>query len=205
MTGIELPKVGDPGDTCPQCGSALATDQRYCVNCGFRRSNPRVDYETALTQPTKQLAAANGPQQGPMSQFSPIFAIGAIAVLGVMLLLGVLIGNDNDGQVVAGAAAPTVATTPTETTPTTAATPAAPAAPKGKAAEATAPGEGNVVQGGSGSAEGIAAADTSQQGGGSVQENAKSGPDVVATQGEPEELDPSGKAGGGSSATCIGC
>ena len=39
----------------------------------------------------------------------------------------------------------------------------------------------------------------------SVQENAKNGPDVVATQGKPEALDPGGQAGGGSSATCIGC
>jgi hypothetical protein len=58
-----------------------------------------------------------------------------------------------------------------------------------------------VVQGGSGSAQGIQTADTNK----SPQENAKNGPDVVATQGAPEKLDPNGQAGGGSSATCIGC
>jgi hypothetical protein len=205
---VSLPTVGEEGDVCAQCGSALAVDQRYCVNCGLRRADNRVDYE-------RQLAAANGAQPtaggaapataGASGQWTPIWAIGAIAVLGIMLLLGVLIGNDNDDpQVVAGAAAPTTASTPTDTTPTdtTAAAPAP--APKAEAA-ATAPGQGNVVQGGTGDTEGIAAADTSQQGGGSVQENAKSGPDVVATEGEREQLDPGGQAGGGSSATCIGC
>jgi hypothetical protein len=203
---VSLPTVGEEGDVCAQCGSALAVDQRYCVNCGLRRADNRVDYK-------RQLAAANGAQPtaggaatataGASGQWTPIWAIGAIAVLGIMLLLGVLIGNDNDGQQVVAGAAPTTASTPTETTPTETQA-AAPAAPKAEAA-ATAPGAGNVVQGGTGSTEGIAAADTSQQGGGSVQENAKSGPDVVATEGEREKLDPGGQAGGGSSATCIGC
>jgi hypothetical protein len=205
---VDLPAVGEPGDTCAACGSGLATDQRYCVNCGTRRGETRVDYERQLTAnggrppvtagvPATAAAAPN--------QFSPIIAIGSIAVLGVMLLLGVLIGNDNDDQqVVAGAAAPTVASTPTETTPTES-TAAAPKGGKAKATAATVPGQGNVVQGGTGSTEGIQAADTSQQGGGSVQANAKSGPDVVATQGEPEKLDPTGPAGGGSDAVCIGC
>jgi hypothetical protein len=58
-----------------------------------------------------------------------------------------------------------------------------------------------VVQGGTGDSSGIQAANT----GASPQENAKSGPNVVATQGTPEKLDPGGQAGGGSGSTCIGC
>jgi hypothetical protein len=201
---VGLPTVGEEGDVCAQCGSALAVDQRYCVNCGLRRADNRVDYQRQLAangpRPAADGSGATASAAGP-GQWSPIWAIGAIAVLGIMLLLGVLIGNDNDDpQVVAGAAAPATTTTPTETTPTdtTAAAPAA--APKADAA-ATAPGAGNVVEGGTGSTEGGAAADTSK----SVQEQAKSGPDQVATQGEPEALDPGGQAGGGSGATCIGC
>jgi uncharacterized OB-fold protein len=201
---VNLPTLGEEGDACAQCGSVLAVDQRYCVNCGTRRAETRVNYRRQLAGNGAQPTVPSGGAATAAPQWSnPIVAIGAIAVLGVMLLLGVLIGNDNDGQqVVAGAAAPTVASTPTETTPadTTAAAPAAK-----KDAAATAPGSGNVVQGGSGSTEGVAAADTSKQGGGSVLENAKSGPDQVATQGAPEKLDPGGQAGGGSGATCIGC
>jgi hypothetical protein len=198
-----LPTLGREGDTCEQCGSVLATDQRYCLNCGWRRGESRVDYEKRLNG---GLAVSNGavtaPAQ-PTQQWTPAFAILAIALLGVMLLLGVLIGkkgNDNT-QTVAAQAAPTTtsaAATPTDTTATAADKSAK--ADKGGGA-GTAPGSGNVVQGGSGNTNGIQAANT----GASPQQNAKSGPNVVATQGAPEKLDPNGQAGGGSSATCIGC
>jgi hypothetical protein len=199
---LGLPVVGQEGDTCEQCGSVLATDQRYCLNCGWRRGEARVDYERRLNggvQPSPNgTAAAVAPST---TQWTPVVAIGAIAVLGVMLLLGVLIGKkDNNGtQTVAAQAAPTT-TAATATTPTTATTASKTKAPKGGGAGA-APGAGKVVQGGSGSTNGIQAADTS----GNTVQNAKNGPNVVATQGKPEALDPNGQAGGGSGATCIGC
>jgi hypothetical protein len=206
MTTEQQPAAGD-GGTCPQCGSALAADQRYCLNCGHRRGEARVDYETQILQ-GGQPAMAGGPAPAASSnpQWSPIVAIGAIALLGVFLLLGVLIGkkDNNTTQTVAAQAAPTTtsaaAAAPTPTT--SSATPDKADKGGAKTAEAaTAPGSGNVVQGGSGSTQGIQTADTNQ----SVQENAKNGADVVATGGAPEKLDPSGQAGGGSSATCIGC
>lgn len=201
---VEQPTTGN--DPCAQCGSALAADQRYCLNCGLRRGEARVDYQNQMIR-TGEPALAGGPAAAPVpsgSQWSPFMAIGAIALLGVFLLLGVLIGkDDNNGtQTVAAQAAPT--TTSAAATPTTNTTAAAPAKDKGgnkPAAASTAPGAGKVVQGGSGNTEGIQTADTNK----SVVENAKNGPDVVATGGAPEKLDPSGQAGGGSSATCIGC
>jgi hypothetical protein len=201
---VERPTAGSEGETCAQCGSALAPDQRYCVNCGLRRGEPRVDYQTQMTG-TEKPAMAGGPAPAASStQWSPVMAIGAIALLGVFLLLGVLIGkkDNNTTQTVAAQAAPTTTTAATPTTDTTAA--AAPTKDKGgnkAAAAATAPGAGNVVQGGTGDTQGIQTADTNK----SVQENAKNGPDVVATGGAPEKLDPNGQAGGGSGATCIGC
>jgi hypothetical protein len=197
----QRPKLGNEGDTCPQCDSVLATDQRYCLNCGWRRGESPVDYETQVMR-AGQPAIAGAPAGAAgvnNQQWSPAFAILAIALLGVMLLLGVLIGkkgNDNT-QTVAAQTAPTTtaATATTDTTATTAAS-----TKKDKGADA-APGAGSVVQGGSGDTSGIASANT----GASPQENAKSGPNVVATQGAPEKLDPNGQAGGGSGATCIGC
>jgi hypothetical protein len=202
---VGLPVVGQEGDTCEQCGSVLATDQRYCLNCGWRRGEARVDYERRLVavQPTANGAVASA-SAGTGQQWSPIVAIGAIALLGVFLLLGVLIGkkDNNTTQTVAAQAAPTTtsaaAPTPTDTTATTASK--QPKANKAAAAT-TAPGAGNVVQGGSGNTNGIQQADTNA----SPEQNAKNGPDVVATGGAPEKLDPNGQAGGGSSATCIGC
>ena len=37
-----------PGSTCPVCSAALASDQRYCLNCGHRLTEPRVDFRRAL-------------------------------------------------------------------------------------------------------------------------------------------------------------
>ena len=201
---VGLPAVGREGDTCEQCGSALATDQRYCLNCGWRRGESRVNYEQRLNggvQPANGAVAATSVAQSP--QWTPAFAILAIALLGVMLLLGVLIGKkgNNNTQTVAAQAAPTTTAAAAPTTATTATTASNTKSNKGGGGSGTAPGAGNVVQGGSGSTNGIQAANT----GASVQQNAKSGPNVVATQGPQAQLDPNGQAGGGSSATCIGC
>jgi hypothetical protein len=198
---IGLPAVGQEGETCEQCGSVLATDQRYCVNCGWRRGEPRVDYEMRMLNGTQPAPVAGAQAAAPTSFVqSPLFAVGTIALLGIMLLLGVLIGKDNNGttQTVAAQApvTTTTASTPTDTTATTASN-----NKSAKGGAGTAPGQGNVVEGGSGSTQGIQTADTNA----SPQEQAKSGPDVVATQGAPEKLDPNGQAGGGSGATCIGC
>ena len=177
----------------------LATDQRYCLNCGWRRGESRVDYEKRLNG---DIAASNGALAAAPpanQQWTPAFAILAIALLGVMLLLGVLIGKEgsNNTQTVAAQAAPTTTTAaaaPTNTTATTASN------NKAKGGSGTAPGSGNVIQGGSGDTSGVATANT----GASVQHNAKNGPDVVATQGAPAQTD-NKPAGGGSGATCIGC
>src|SRR5262245_46466307 len=91
---VDMPVLGEEGDTCEQCGSVLATDQRYCLNCGWRRGESRVDYESRLGVNGAQAAPNGAVAARPVAaaQWSPITAIGAIAVLGIMLLLGVLIG-----------------------------------------------------------------------------------------------------------------
>ena len=200
------------GDTCEQCGAALATDQRYCLNCGWRRGVARVDYERRLTGPAQPAASGAVPAaRAANPQWSPVLAIGAIALLGVFLLLGVLIGKQDNPttQTVAAQATPTTtaASTPTDATAAASTDKRKNKTGNGenKTAKAgssdTAPGQGDVVQGGSGSTAGVQAADTNA----STLQNAKNSPDVVATQGAPAKLDPNGQAGGGSSATCIGC
>jgi hypothetical protein len=95
--------------TCPSCGAALADDQRYCLNCGQRQGEPRVDYRQHLEKKepaTQAPAAAAGvapasggpaadqpPPQKPQRDYAPLAAAGGIAVLGIMLLIGVLIGR----------------------------------------------------------------------------------------------------------------
>ena len=67
---LGLPVVGQEGDTCEQCGSVLATDQRYCLNCGWRRGESRVDYESRLNsgvEPANGAAAASSGKIGRAS------------------------------------------------------------------------------------------------------------------------------------------
>jgi hypothetical protein len=112
--------------SCPSCGAALAEDQRYCLNCGRRQGAPRVDFQRHL-DPARAAAkapsaAAEGsggsdaapppgppPVEKPQRDYAPLAAAGGIAVLGIMLLIGVLIGRGT-GSDQPSAAAPQVVT-----------------------------------------------------------------------------------------------
>ena len=64
------PVLGEPGELCAGCGVALASDQRYCLNCGWRRGEARVDYERRLNggvQPNANgaMPAEVGRSRGP--------------------------------------------------------------------------------------------------------------------------------------------
>ncbi len=102
-------------EPCRECGAPLASDQRYCLNCGRRRGEPRLDFRRHL--PTQGISAgaeagANGdsepapalsetppaPEQKPQRDYTPLAAAGGIAVLGLMLLVGVLIGRGDGNQ-----------------------------------------------------------------------------------------------------------
>jgi hypothetical protein len=84
----------------------MAADQRYCLSCGNRRGEPRVTPPPAATAP---LAAPERPtvqQAAPpprQADVSPLAAVIGIALLGGMLLIGVLIGrgvNDDPPETV---------------------------------------------------------------------------------------------------------
>lgn len=84
---------------CTTCGAPLAEDQRYCLNCGARRGDARLDVTEWLGEP----AARNDPPApapsaavaGPRD-VTPVAALGGLALLAVVLLAGVLIGRGND-------------------------------------------------------------------------------------------------------------
>src|SRR4051794_40015358 len=105
----QLPNLGRPGEPCEECGSPLAADQRYCLECGHRRGAPRVDYraemareaggpespgEATQAQPVATAAAEEAEAKGGRERdLAPLAAVAGIAVLGLMLLVGVLIGK----------------------------------------------------------------------------------------------------------------
>jgi hypothetical protein len=106
--------LGEQGEPCQECGAPLAADQRYCLNCGRRRTGPRVDYR-ALPAPA-ETPPPSGPPEAmeppasavgnakPERDYGPLAAVGGIAVLGLMLLVGVLIGKGDSSTPVAAPA-----------------------------------------------------------------------------------------------------
>lgn len=105
------PRQGEP---CEECAAPLAPDQRYCLNCGRRRGGPRVDYrhymgaaaqppDMPVPAPGEPAAAAEEQQPKPQRDYAPLAAVGGIAVLGLMLLVGVLIGKGNNDTAAAPA------------------------------------------------------------------------------------------------------
>lgn len=106
------------GDRCVSCGTALSSDQRYCVACGERRGKPRFSLPAggpAGSLPSSERAdtAVSAPTPAPRS---PRASSGTTIVAGVGTLLlamgvGVLIGRNSANNVNARpvqAAAPTV-------------------------------------------------------------------------------------------------
>lgn len=101
--------------TCRNCGAALAEGQRYCLNCGQRQGEPRVDFrrhlDPAQTATKEPAPPANGrgepgavappdppPTDRRQRDYAPLAAAGGIAVLGIMLLIGVLIGRGTGSE-----------------------------------------------------------------------------------------------------------
>ena len=106
----QMPVLGPPGEQCLQCGATLAEDQRYCVNCGRRRAQARVDYRALLPDsgpPASEphaattTATAGLPEAVPPTSesrsVSPLGAAVAIGLLLLAVLLGAVLGSNGDG------------------------------------------------------------------------------------------------------------
>lgn len=116
------PLAASAGDRCPTCDERLASDQRYCVNCGERRGKARFPVTGVAAS---RAESAPAPPPAPRRPSAPA---GATLITGVATLLlamgvGVLIGRSGTNsshqaaapsvQVVGGPAG--TATTPTTT------------------------------------------------------------------------------------------
>ena len=105
------------GDQCAHCGAPLAVDQRYCLQCGQRRGDPRLPFMDAVVLMDAVRRTEQGPPPPPPAKkqrggISPNAAL--ITGIGVLLLalgLGVLIGRSgNDSTTASAPAAPQVIT-----------------------------------------------------------------------------------------------
>jgi len=98
------------GDICTSCGAPLATDQRYCLECGQRRGDPRLPFMDAvvLMDAVKRPRQATPPpaKKKRRANISPNAAL--IAGVGTLLLalgIGVLIGRSGHQEVAQTASA----------------------------------------------------------------------------------------------------
>jgi hypothetical protein len=226
---LQMPVLGEAGEPCAECGAPLAADQRYCLNCGRRRGGPRVDFRTYLTpeakgaqEPPPPVPPAASSTEGdaepakPERDYAPLAAVGGIALLGLMLLVGVLIGkgggepSSQPAQVIrVGGGAETASTE--GTAPEASATSGA---AKGKTAKG---GSGTGAKAVSGGLTGDAARQAEstveaskddlealeQTSGEDYEDTVKKLPDKIATPGAPPPIDKSKAPGGGEGGTTI--
>lgn len=103
-TPFNPPILGGDGETCRSCGSPLAADQRYCLECGSRRGETRVGFGRPTAAPGEP-APPTSPAPARGSEWTPLTAIGLVAVVALILLAGILVGqglggSDDSGRVV---------------------------------------------------------------------------------------------------------
>lgn len=96
-------------DSCPTCGARMAADQRYCLNCGHRRGDPRLPFMDAVVF-MESMSAPPGagtpppPPTAPGGGSSPRMNANAALIAGVATLVlaigvGFLIGRSgHDGS-----------------------------------------------------------------------------------------------------------
>ncbi len=108
---------GAPPTACPSCGSPLAEDQRYCLECGARPGEPRISNDELVRWTADDAAGyapgtngngnGNGhgpaapvtaPPAGPRRDWMPLIALGGLATLALVLVVGVLIGKSGNNN-----------------------------------------------------------------------------------------------------------
>jgi hypothetical protein len=211
---------GEHGEPCRECGSPLAADQRYCLNCGKRRGEPRVDYSQAIGDTKDEAPGAAGQALATAAaaadekherDYAPLAAVGGIAILGLMLLVGVLIGKGNNQTTSAPAPIVKVGATDAGTdsagskSETTAAKPKETGKPKKVDTGAKTVG-GGLTGTAARNSDATVQATTDDlealegKSGESYEETVKKLPDKIATPGAPPPIDKTKAPGGGGSA-----
>jgi hypothetical protein len=112
---IQSTMVASSGEQCPSCGGHMATDQRYCLECGHRRGDPRLPFMDAVIfmDAAKRPSQAASPPPPPPERRPRISAntslVAGVATLVLAIGVGVLIGRSGDsGSTTAAAPAPQI-------------------------------------------------------------------------------------------------
>jgi hypothetical protein len=105
----------DAGEQCSSCGATLAADQRYCLECGHRRGDPRLPFMDAVVfmDAVKQPQEPETPAPPPPQDRRPLMSANASLVAGVATLVlaigvGVMIGRSGESGSTTAAATPQI-------------------------------------------------------------------------------------------------
>ena len=210
---IHAPTLGAQGEPCTSCGAPLAGDQRYCLECGARRTQARVPFRDILAAggapPAGPAVVAAPAQDGPPARSGLAFLGGLLCLL-LALGVGVLIGNSGDNSTsatppppqvitVGGAAAAPTATAPAATTTP----PAADASGTGSAATKSIKSTKAAKDSAGSTADQSKVKDLNNRSGSDYQKKSQKLPKEVGTSGKPAPKD-NKPAGGGSGFEDIG-
>lgn len=200
-------------DPCPSCNSAMAADQRYCLACGERRAEARLDFVEILRGPRGIMPAVAGV---PVSAATdPDAARGrlnttVVASIGCLLLamgIGVLIGRSGNRDPVAPpASAPAAQVIRIQGGGTAAAGSSTASAPssKKKRAKKAASSVATAKSAADSKATNPALKQLSNTSGAAYQKQSQKLPKVISTGGKAPPVDKSKPAGGGTGFQSIG-
>jgi hypothetical protein len=92
--------AGTVGDRCATCGASLASDQRYCVQCGQRRGKSRFSMASAAAQAAHTQGQASQRPVEPVRRRAPSGAalVAGVATLVLALGVGVEIGRTGNSN-----------------------------------------------------------------------------------------------------------
>lgn len=94
-------------DRCTACGAPLASDQRYCVNCGERRGKRRFSFASVQPQAVTTTTSGRSEPRTPRASSGSALLVG-IGVLLLAMGVGVLIGRAGQNNAPRAAASPPV-------------------------------------------------------------------------------------------------
>jgi hypothetical protein len=208
---VNAPTLGAQGEPCQACGAPLAGDQRYCLQCGTRRTEARLPFRdilageaapppTAVAPPTASAGADPGPRTG-------LTFLAGLACLLLALGVGVLIGRSGDKTTtitgstpapqvisVGGAAAAPTTTAPGATSTTPGSTSTTPS---------TTGSSGSSSSKGSSTAKNKSLNNLDKSSGSDYEKKSSKLPKTVGTGGKPPPKD-NKPAGGGTDFQTIG-
>ncbi|MGZ4192175.1 MAG: hypothetical protein ACXVRW_06960 [Solirubrobacteraceae bacterium] len=91
--------VAGASDHCVNCGSPLASDQRYCVTCGERRGKPRFTLAGPHEEAVQEVVTGSSSSAPRRPRTSAGFnLIAGVATLLLAMGVGVLIGHNNSSS-----------------------------------------------------------------------------------------------------------